>query len=255
VIRRALGALFAILAAFAAVVWGEIVLAMRREYVPTEPVMEIGGEFGASAHPPLRFVVLGDSTAAGVGTDGPDEAYPTLLAQRLAASGYHVTLLAYGVSGARITDMLDDQVPRALAADADLVFLGIGANDVIHFTRLDVVRREMEVIIDRLSAGGARLVVAGPPDMRALAFHQPLRSLVGFRGQKVEAAVAAAAGRRGVPVVPLAAGAGPFFEAHPEEAFSPDDFHPGAGGYARWADVIFPVLARALGERAEEASV
>jgi lysophospholipase L1-like esterase len=255
VIRRALGALFAILAAFVAVVWGEIVLAMRREYVPTEPVMEIGGEFGASAHPPLRFVVLGDSTAAGVGTDGPDNAYPTLLAQRLATAGYRVTLLAYGVSGARITDLLDDQVPRALAAEADLVFVGIGANDVIHFTRLDVVRREMELIIDRLSAGAARVVVAGPPNMGALAFHEPLRSLVSLRGRKVEAAVAAAADRRGVPVVPLAAGAGPYFEAHPDEAFSPDHFHPGPGGYARWADVIYPVLATALGDQNAEVSV
>ena len=42
----------------------EVVAAVRRGYLPTEPALEISGEFGPARAPELELVVLGDSTAA-----------------------------------------------------------------------------------------------------------------------------------------------------------------------------------------------
>ncbi|CAN5575063.1 hypothetical protein BH24ACT26_BH24ACT26_19080 [soil metagenome] len=231
--------------AVAVMVAAEIVIALRREYLPSTPVMEIGGTFGRAGDPEVGLVVLGDSTASGVGAGSPANAYPTLLARRLADTGRRVTLHAFGESGARVTDVLNDQVDRAVALSPDLVFVGIGANDATHVTPLDDVRRDMGLVLDRLLSSGAGVVVAGAPDMRAEAFLEPLRSLAGWRGQAVTAAIQDAARARGVTVVPLAEETWRYFEQDPDEHNSADDFHPGPRGYERWADAISPRLEAA----------
>src|SRR3712207_9035968 len=50
-----------------------VVLALRRDYLPTEPVLELDATFGPADGDPLSFVVLGDSTAAGGGAGGAGE--------------------------------------------------------------------------------------------------------------------------------------------------------------------------------------
>ena len=236
-------------AAFAALLGVEIYLAYSREYLPTTPPLELGGSFGPRAGEPLRFTVLGDSTAAGLGAGSPQHAYATVLSERLGERGWRVELTAFGMSGARVADVLNDQVPSAIEADPDLIFVGIGANDSTHLTSLDDVERDMGRLIDQLSETDATLVVAGPPDMRADAWLEPLRSIVGWRGRRVADRIEAAARERGVPTVQLAEEAGPFFASNPEEAYAEDMFHPGPGGYRAWADAIFPVLIEALDRR------
>ena len=232
-----------------AVVGAEIYLAYTREYLPTSPALELGGSFGPADGTPLRFTVLGDSTAAGLGAGSPDHAYATVLSERLAERGWRVELTAHGLSGARVHDVLVDQVPLAVESRPDLVFIGIGANDVTHVTPLSDVERDMGEILDELAATGATVVVAGPPDMRAAAWLEPLRSLAGWRGYRVADAIERAATERGVPVVQLAEKAAPYFASNPEDAYASDMFHPGPGGYRAWADAIFPVLIDALEEQ------
>ena len=236
-----------LLAALAALVGGEIYLALTREYLPTAPAMKLGGRFGTADGRPLRFVVLGDSTAAGLGASGPEHAYATVLSRRLADDGWDVELSSYGISGARVKDVLEEQVPLALRAAPDLVFVAIGANDVTHVTPLAEVERDMQGVVDRLLASGTALAVAGPPDMRAAAWLEPLRSLAGRRGRQVAAVIGTVAADRRVPVVPLAELAGPYFASNPVDAYGGDDFHPGDGGYRAWAEAIYPALVEALG--------
>ncbi|MDQ3963179.1 MAG: SGNH/GDSL hydrolase family protein [Actinomycetota bacterium] len=237
------------LGSFAVLLGFEIYLAYTREYLETTPALELGGSFGPVDGTPLTFVVLGDSTAAGLGAGSAEHAYASVLSERLGDRGWRVELVAHGVSGARVHDVLVDQTPLAEIADADLVFVGIGANDATHLTSLESIHRDMDAVIDRLLATGAALVVAGPPDMRAHAWLEPLRSIVGWRGRQVAAVIEEVAKQRGVPVVPLAELAGPYFASNPEDAYASDDFHPGPGGYRAWADAIFPVLLAALGPR------
>lgn len=248
--KRLLLAAILVVVGFVALLGVEILVALRRDYLPTSPALELNGTFGPpGGRARLKLVVLGDSTAAGVGALAPADAYPTLLARRLATAGdRRVELVALGISGARVKDVLEDQVPKAIRAEPDLVFIGIGANDAIHVTPLDQVAQDMGAALDLLLDAGVTVVVAGAPDMRAAAFLEPLRTLAGWRGQQVTDAIADAARARGVPVVPLAAKTGQFFGADPEAHYSTDDFHPGPGGYERWADAISPVLRRALEE-------
>lgn len=235
---------------FAGIVVVEAAVALRRSYLPTEPRLDLDGEFGGEGEAnTLTFVVLGDSTSAGVGAGTPERAYPVLLARHLASAGRRVRLMNLGISGARVRDVLTDQVPRAEGASPDLVFVGIGGNDVTHLTRLARVRRDMERIVRRLRGTGASVVVAGAPDMRARAFLQPLRSVAGLRGRQVARAIEGVAIGAGVAVVPLAVATRPFVSGHPDRYFSEDGFHPGPDGYAAWVAAITPVLEAAVEAR------
>ena len=245
-LKRIVISLALALLSLGAIVGVEIVIAARRDYLPTEPALEIGGRWGPAHGRPLRLVVLGDSTAAGVGAGVPELSYPAQLAAELGRDGYRVDLTALGVSGARTADVLREQVPLVESLDADLVFVGIGANDAIHVTSIESVRRDMAEVLRRLQATGADVVVAGAPDMHIEAFVEPLRSLSAWRGRMVEDAIASEARARGVPVVPLRALAGPRFATHPRLYNSADELHPSAAGYGVWVDAILPVIRRAL---------
>lgn len=239
---------FAALVLVTALVLGiEIWLALNRDYLPTDPPLALGGTFGDPDAEVLRFVVLGDSTAAGLGAEDPSGAYATVLAERLARErNVRVELTVLGISGARVGDVLNEQVPAVGGLQPDLVFVGIGANDVTHLTPLSRIEDEMTMVVERLQETGAAIVVAGAPDMRATAWHQPLRWLAGIRGDQVAAAIEQVGHDQGVGVVELAEETGPFFEADPRAHFSSDEFHPSALGYRRWADAIYPVLEAAL---------
>ncbi|MDQ3766975.1 MAG: SGNH/GDSL hydrolase family protein [Actinomycetota bacterium] len=248
-LKRTVTSLALVLVSLGAILGVEIVIAARREYLPTEPALEIGGRWGPAAGRPLRLVVLGDSTAAGVGAGRPELSYPAQLAEQLGEDGYRVNLSALGMSGARTADVLREQVPRAEALDPDLVFVGIGANDAIHVTPMESVRRDIDAVLRRLRATGATVVVAGAPDMHIEAFLEPLRSLAAWRGRMVEDAITAVARAQRVPVVPLRAVAGPRFAAHPRLYNSPDELHPSAAGYGVWVDAIIPVIRKVLPPR------
>ncbi|MDP9066899.1 MAG: SGNH/GDSL hydrolase family protein [Actinomycetota bacterium] len=225
----------------------EVWLALRREYLPTDPPLELRGVFGPAGGAPLNFVVMGDSTSAGIGAGDAEHAYPTLLAERLAeATGRRVRLTVLGVSGARVKDVLNDQLPQLGAVEPDIVFIGIGANDVTHFTDLADIQADMKQILEGVTRLGTEVVVAGAPDMRVAAWLQPLRYLTYLRGKQVAAAIEEVARAQRVPVVELAEETGHFFAEEPAAHFSEDEFHPSALGYQRWADAIFPVLIRTV---------
>jgi lysophospholipase L1-like esterase len=229
------------------VVAAEIVLAHTRRYLPGEPRLNLDGEFGRGRRTPLSFAVLGDSTSAGVGAGGPEDAYPTIVAKRLTeALGRRVRLTNFAISGARVAGMLALQAPRAEGLEPDLVFVQIGGNDVTHLTALPAIRRDVAEALDRLLATGATVVAAGPAGMRCRAFLEPLRSMAGARGWRVAGVIEEAARERGVPVVPLAEKTADAIALDAARYFSADGFHPGPGGYAVWADAITPVLLRAM---------
>lgn len=246
-LRRLLIGLIALVVALGALVGIEILIALRRDYLPTDPALKLDDSFGEPGADELTLVVLGDSTAAGVGAGSPANAYPQVLARRLADDGYRVDLQVFGASGARAADVLREQIQTAIEAEPDLVFIGIGANDTTHLTPLDDIRTDIAFALDKLEAQtSADIVIAGAPDMRAPAFLQPLRWLAGWRGRQVSGAIADAGKEAGVAVVELAEKTGPLFGSDPDRYHSADNFHPSAAGYELWANAIYPVLSRAL---------
>jgi lysophospholipase L1-like esterase len=242
-LRRAVLGFTALAIGGSALIGIEIVIALRREYLPIEPALKLNDTFGDPGDEAITLVVMGDSTAAGLGAGEPAQAYPQVIARRLASDGYRVDLRVFGLSGARVKDALNEQLPKVIEVDPDYVFIAIGANDVTHLTPLGDLHSDMQEILRKLDElTEAETVIAGAPDMRAPAFYEPLRSLAGWRGRQVADTIEEAGRDQGVAVVELAKETGPKFGTDPERFHSADDFHPSADGYRLWADAIYPVL-------------
>jgi acyl-CoA thioesterase I len=185
-----------------------------------------------------RVVWLGDSTAAGVGASSSAGALPSQVADGLAAP--EVAVLA--ISGARVADVLADQVPKVAALRPNLVLISVGANDTIHLTGRGAFRHSYEKVVRALPAG-VPVVLLGVPDMGAIPrFAQPLRAVSGWRGRNVDTEVRRVAAGTGAVYADIAGPTGPPFRRHPDRYFAADDFHPSDAGYGLWADAVLKVL-------------
>jgi lysophospholipase L1-like esterase len=197
--------------------------------------------------PGRRLVWLGDSTAAGVGASAPPGALPSLVAAGLDAAGGTASPAAVSVlavSGARVADVLADQLPKVAGLRPDLVLISVGANDTIHLTGRGTFRRTYEDLIRSLPPG-VPVVLLGVPDMGAIPrFRQPLRAVSGWRGRRIDAEVREVAAATGAVYVDIAGPTGGPFRRHPDRYFAADDFHPGDAGYGLWADAVLRVLRR-----------
>ena len=185
-----------------------------------------------------RVVWLGDSTAAGVGASTSAGALVSQVADGLAATS--VSVLA--VSGARVADVLDDQVPKVAGLEPHLILISVGANDTIHLTGRGAFRHTYEKVVRALPEG-VPVVLLGVPDMGAIPrFAQPLRAVAGWRGRSVDTEVRRVAADTGAVYVDIAGPTGPPFRRHPGRYFAADDFHPSDAGYGLWADAVLKVL-------------
>ncbi|MGI8609182.1 MAG: SGNH/GDSL hydrolase family protein [Candidatus Dormibacteria bacterium] len=212
---------------------------------PGSPDEVVGPTTGA----PLLFVVLGDSTGSGVGAVSQDLGYARRCARALAArTGRRVQLRDFAVSGARVADVLNDQLPRMGTLRPDLVLLVIGGNDVTHLTSPAAARRDLGRVLDSLATSGAPVIVSGVPAMgTATRLLQPLRFLVGAVAAFVYDPIwRQEAARRQMRRVDLADRTGPAF-ARDHSLLAPDGFHPSPRGYEVWANAFNEVIAQAVG--------
>lgn len=226
----------------------EAVWVVTRDYLPADSAPPAEADVthrGEQQRPPLRLVVLGDSTAAGVGATSTQTSVGGRAARIVAdATGRPVELRSVAVSGARAAD-LAGQVQAALDLQPAVALVLIGANDATHLTALDAVASDVREAVERLVAAGAEVVVGTCPDMGAArAFPQPLREIVGWRGRAVASAEVQAVRAAGGRAVDLGRLTGPAFRADPR-TLSSDEFHPSDRGYRLWAQALAPALRAA----------
>ena len=208
---------------------------------PSPQPMRFGGPGKA-----LLYVVMGDSTAAGRGAPY-DDGIAVQTARHLAQSR-PVTLVNVAVSGAKIGDVVRDQLPTVLRLKPDVVLLAMGANDVTHFTPGARIGAGLTAILTQLAAArpGVRVVLTGSPDVgTARRFLQPLRWLAGRETLRVNAIMQPIARQHGANWAPIAQATGPLFARDPT-LFAPDRFHPNARGYATWLPALDVALDKAL---------
>lgn len=112
-----------------------------------------------------RIVFLGDSLTAGLGLP-IEQSYPSLIEARLASRRTGWTVVNAGVSG----DTSAGGVRRlewSLQDGADVVVVALGGNDALRGLPAEDLRANLDDIVARAQASGARVVLAGmeaPPN-------------------------------------------------------------------------------------------
>ncbi|MFC6852360.1 SGNH/GDSL hydrolase family protein [Aquipuribacter hungaricus] len=181
----------------------------------------------------LLYVALGDSAAQGVGASSPDKGYVGLLAERLRTStGRPVQVVNLSVSGARVADVVEEQLPQLEGLEPDLVTVAIGGNDV----------RRYET--DRFAADVDRLVAGLPPGTYVADVPYFMHGRWETDSAQAAGTVRTAAGEAGLVVVPLndrlrAEGFRGMFTQT-----SGDLFHPNDRGYEIWTDAFWTEICR-----------
>jgi lysophospholipase L1-like esterase len=113
----------------------EAVVARARRYGRPDPNLAIRTSHGDPSLAPTRLVLLGDSSALGVGVGRVADTVGGRLAELLVADGYRVELSSVAVMGSRSAD-LATQVARALLGPPpDVAVILVGANDATGLRR------------------------------------------------------------------------------------------------------------------------
>ena len=105
------------------------------------------------------IATFGDSLTAGAGV-ADDENYPYYLQQLLDAQGYKYRVANHGLSGDTTSGGVD-RVGQVLADKPEIVVLELGGNDGLRGLPVKSSVENMERMVTQLSAGGAKIVLAG----------------------------------------------------------------------------------------------
>lgn len=181
-----------------------------------------------------KIVALGDSLTAGYGLKS-DKMYPALLQKKVEAAGYKYVVVPAGVSG----DTSAGGVRRldwSLEGDVRVVILELGANDGLRGLSVAEMRRNLQIIIDRVRARKATVILCGM---------ETLPNLGAEYTTQFRAAYAELAKQDGVVLLPF------FLEgvAGKAELNQEDGIHPNEKGTEMVTEnvwrVLEPILARA----------
>jgi lysophospholipase L1-like esterase len=197
---------------------------------------------------PLRLLIVGDSSAAGVGVAHQRQALAGHLSRALAAqarSRVHWQLVARsGITSAQALALVREAAP----ARADVAVAVLGVNDVVDQVSTRRAVQAREALADwLLSAVGARHVVFSPlpPIHQFPALPQPLRWVAGSDARRHDAAMARWAARRhDVSHAPMAVTLGRDVMAH-------DGFHPGEPVYRLCGQALAAHIAQHVWPRVQ----
>jgi lysophospholipase L1-like esterase len=183
------------------------------------------------------WVVLGDSTAQGLGASLPRGGYvgQTLYELRR-TTGMHWRVLNLSVSGALMRDVLAEQVPQLDGhldgQQPDLVTCGAGANDILYSAPGKLF-------------GDLRTMLAGVPDNTVMLDLPLLSGFWGIVGRmsvpyitRINRVIREVATERSLRVAEVSRHFVPPWTGK----FSVDNFHPSQDGYRDWSRALVETL-------------
>ncbi|MDP9117578.1 MAG: SGNH/GDSL hydrolase family protein [Actinomycetota bacterium] len=206
----------------------------------------------ALTRPGPRWIVFGDSMSQGVGATGFDAGWVNQVHRRLGLSELELPIINLSASGARVPDLLRQQLPAwrnlpcapAAAGSVppsaegsvppartgpDLITVLIGSNDLMSRTHRAGLATAFAQLLRQLPDGA---VIATMPQPRGAA-------------EDVNALLLKAAARATVTIADLRSSGPPSWRGR----LAADHFHPNDLGYAGIADAFYEPVRQALARR------
>jgi acyl-CoA thioesterase-1 len=183
----------------------------------------------------IVYAAIGDSAAQGIGASEPAKSYVGLLAEHIRQQTKRtVHVINLSVSGARVADAVDLQLPKLKKLKPHIVTVSVGANDIGSFDA-DRFERHVRTLLTSLPP---RSLVADLP-----CFHFPDGERKVKAANRILRRIALANGHI---VVPLHRTTRRQTLARALTQVAGDFFHPNDRGYRVWASAFLPVLDKEI---------
>ena len=215
----------------APLIGAQAIYVLKRAVVLPEPAGARCGHVGTG--PSLRVLIIGDSSAAGVGAATQGAALAGQLARALAPH-FSVSWRLEAETGATTSTTLA-KIPRLEPLLYDIAILALGVNDVTRAVTLARWTRQQVVLHQRLRNRfkTRHIFASGLPPMGMFPLlPQPLRWVLGQQAKRLDRALATLAqADPGLSHIP-------FDLPQDRRFFASDGYHPNAQAYALWADIL-----------------
>ncbi|MGB3257585.1 MAG: SGNH/GDSL hydrolase family protein [Ornithinimicrobium sp.] len=176
--------------------------------------------------PGRRWFVLGDSLSQGIGASAFDAGWVALVGRRLADEGRELSIINLSATGARVRDVLDQQIPilHSLTPDPeDLCSVMVGSNDLFGGRALrDQLPDAYRELMAHVPPGAVVSTLTQPPDAAQRANRHVERASASGHIVMEDLRVTGPTSWRG--------------------RLASDSFHPNDAGYAALADAFAPTL-------------
>jgi lysophospholipase L1-like esterase len=180
----------------------------------------------------VSLLVLGDSTAVGLGTSDPKYSVAGRLSDWLNASVEN-----HAKSGAIADDMVA-QLSLAQKDQYDLILIQVGANDVIRFHSASAANIQLDTLLQKLTQKSNRIVLLTAGKIgEAPFFPKPFGFLWNNGAARLRTLFMATAQKYGVVYVDLFSIADPF-ATDTQKYYAADGLHLSDDGYGFWYDQV-----------------
>lgn len=186
------------------------------------------------------IMVLGDSTAVGVGARDPRDSIAGRIGERYPKS----TIVNRGRNGMKIRELLQDIQTVPEDQTISLMLLQIGGNDILRFTNLDDVQRDLRQVLQEATNRSDNVIVMTSGNVGAAPAFAPVTSRIyQLRTRQVRHIFLDETEAADVTYIDLylPRSEDPFV-ADPEQFHSQDGLHPNSAGYGLWFEKVLPVL-------------
>ena len=198
------------------------------------------GQYGAG-EPERRVLVLGESTAAGVGVQSHDQGLASQLAKRLhQRTGKTTAWHSYGINGATLAELMA-QLDLSALPEADLVLLSMGVNDTTGLTPRRRYRQQILALQEGLARRfpGPLGLLSVPPMDQFTALPSPLRQVMGWRARQLDRVYQDLAQTQPDAFVHLC-----YPTVTDPGLLAADGYHPGERGYQLMGETLAELLDR-----------
>lgn len=190
---------------------------------------------------PFVYVVMGDSSAEGVGASDHGKSFGALIAEEIKKQKKNTIYHNFGKAGVTIQDVVNSQLKKTVKMNPHLVIISVGFNDIKKGRRVSAFKKEFELLLKTLKKTDARIYICGIPDTHlARRIPKVVKPYVAVRTRQFNRVIEQLSKTHGATYIDLYS-AIKALRAN-KDIISSDGLHPSDIGYAAWATEVISHL-------------
>lgn len=188
---------------------------------------------------PFVYIALGDSTVEGIGASSVSKTYPAIIRTALKRTYKKVEYYNFGKGGAKIQNVLNNQLSKTIDLQPHLITISIGANDIFKRTSVKKFSEQLDYLLLQLTEKTkATIVINTIPDLSSVPSIPPvLKTYCKVQGIRFNKKIKKLATKHSVVLVDFYTQTKILGKQYPE-IFASDGLHPSDIGYAIWAHAV-----------------